>query len=168
VRSQVQELFRTGKKPYLLPSLANRKTEMQIENLERMAVASNLLDSKRRVLAAPAFAAADRQVDVSFSLDRIAAQCCIAVAPLAQADIVAYGEVRVAQRFGKLPCQVHLARTGNSLVDLLQQYEIAIVMGKDLDDPIGTERPVDADGAMDVVRDDPKPHASDTLRSHPA
>ena len=85
------------------------------------------------------------------------AQGGVAVAPLAQGDVVADRQVRVSESLGQLAREVQLARARHALVHLLQQDDVGLVVRDDADDPLGTEAPVDPDRAVDVVGEDPQP-----------
>jgi hypothetical protein len=130
---------------------------VQVEDLEPPAAAL-AFDDDGGVLAAAALPQADGQVDVALAQDRMPAQGGVAVAALPQRHVVPNRHVRVAEPRGQLTREVHLPRSGHALVHLLQEDDVRLVTLEDAGDPLGTEKPVDTDRAVDVVGQHAKAH----------
>ena len=98
------------------------------------------------------------QVNIALTDDGIAAQGGVAVHPLAQLDVQPHGIIGIIAQLGQFLGQIQLPRTGHPHVHLLQQNDIGIVMVQDRGDALRTKPPVNPDGPVDIIGQNPKIH----------
>ena len=159
VEGQGRELARPHEEAHLPLALAGGEAEVQVEHLEPPRAPGRRAHGDARVLTAAPLQEPDREVDVPLALDRPAAQSGVAVAALAQRDVVADRPVLVAEGARQLAAEVHLARPRRAVVHLLQHRHVGVVVPDDRSDALRQEAPVDADRAVDVVAEDAQSHA---------
>ena len=151
------ELLRAQQQTGLALALLGGESEMQIENFQPEWRLASSADLDGGVLTAAPLQITDGEIDIAFADDGMAAQGGVAVAALAQTDVVPRGVIGVIERRGQFPGHVLLPGARRSFVDFLQEHDVRIVVAENADDAFGLKAPVEADGAMDVVGDDTQP-----------
>lgn len=130
---------------------------MYVEDVEadRSAPVRNLDDG---VLRPTTFAPRVGQIDVALSADGKPREGCVSVAAFLHGVVHAHGAVFVVQCFGDGGGEIEMVRSGDASIDLLQERDVGVVPLEDRDDAFGSERAVHADGFVDIVCDETKPH----------
>src|SRR5258708_3613383 len=158
IRGESGELPRPREHAHLVLPLAGGEAQVQVEDLQRMASAIRAEDGNAGVLAPPPLAGAHREVDVALALDRVAAQGGVPVAALPQGDVMADGQVAIAQPSRQFTGQVHLPGARHPLVHLLQEDDVGIMGLEDAGDPFRSKAAIHTNGPMDVVAEHAQSH----------